>query len=256
MDERKANSEAWDWEAENGSCWAEMAEEREIKAAREGKPNVRITIEKSVPESWYRPLKGKKVLLLASAGGQQTAILAAFGATVTSLDISRKMIELDRKALEHYGLEGNCILGDMTDLSQFEKESFFAIVNPVSLNFVEDIKKVFAEEYRVLEKGGRLMFGIANPALYLFDDRLLEKGKMKIRYTLPFSDTKSLSKKELEKRLKHHDTVEFSHTLESIIGGVTEAGFSIKGFFSDSSSFEPIDSFLFDSYLAFLCVKD
>ena len=78
---------------------------------------------------------------------------------------------------------------------------------------------------------------------------------MKVKYTLPFSDTKSLSKKELEKRIGKNDTVEFSHTLDAIIRGVTEAGFHIAGFFSDTSSFEPIDSFLYDCYLAFRCIK-
>ena len=78
---------------------------------------------------------------------------------------------------------------------------------------------------------------------------------MKIKYTLPFADEISLSKKELEKRIRKGDTIEFSHTLETIIGGLNDAGFVIAGFISDGSSFEPIDSFLHDCYLAFRAIR-
>ena len=78
---------------------------------------------------------------------------------------------------------------------------------------------------------------------------------MKIKYTLPFSDTKSLSEKELRKRIARGDTVEFSHTLDTILGSLTSLGFAITGFFSDGSSFEPIDSFLQDCYLAVMAIR-
>ena len=136
----------------------------------------------------------------------------------------------------------------------FEDESFDHIVNPCSLNFIEDLDKVYSEFHRVLRKGGSLIFGISNPILYIFDDKKIEK-KLKVKYTLPFSDTSSLSPKELEKRLKEQDTVEFSHTLSSIISNLLSKGFVIDGFFSDGSGFEPLDSFVSDSYLAFKATK-
>ena len=107
----------------------------------------------------------------------------------------------------------------------------------------------------MLADDGTFIFGIANPALYMFDDRLLFKGRMKIRYTLPFSDTKSLSEKELMKRIAKNDTVEYSHTLDDILGTLTKLGFAMTGFFSDTSGFEPIDSFLHDCYMAIMCRK-
>ncbi len=255
MDYKRANSKAWDWEAENGSAWARIAGEDDISKAREGKPGIRVTINKSVPLSWVVPLKGKKVLALAAGGGQQGPILAAYGCETTVLDISEKMLERDRMASERYNLGIRTILGDMEDLSGFGDKAFSGIVNPVSLNFIRDAKKVFKEANRVLSIGGRIIFGVANPAMYLFDDRLLAKGKMKVKYTLPFSDETSLSRKETEKRISKNDTVEFSHTLDSLMGGLTDSGFAIRGFFSDTSSFEPIDSFLQDCYLAILAIK-
>ena len=255
MDYKSANSKAWDWEAGHGSAWARMVCQDDIEKARNGHPGIRVTINKEVPESWIEPLRGGNVLALAAGGGQQAPLFAAYGCSTTVLDISRKMLERDMEAKTAYGLDIRCIQGDMEDLSAFRDKEFRGIINPVSLNFIEDIRKVFREENRVLEDNGRLIFGIANPALYIFDDRLLEKGRMKVKYTLPFSDTKSLSEKELRKRIGKNDTVEFSHTLEDIIGGVTDSGFAIEGFFSDTTSFEPVDSFLVDCYIAFLCIK-
>ena len=250
MDYKSANSKAWDWEAGHGSAWARIATEEDIEKARNGEPGIRVTINRNVPKEWIEPLKGKAVLALAAGGGQQGPVLSAFGCGVTVLDISERMLERDREASELYGLDIKCIQGDMENLSAFRDKEFGGIVNPVSMNFIEDIGHVFREGNRILSEGGSLIFGIANPALYLFDDRMLAKGKMRIKYTLPFSDVKSLSAKELGKRLAKGDTIEFSHTLESVLGTLTGTGFAITGFFSDGTSFEPVDSFLHDCYLA------
>ena len=48
------------------------------------------------------------------------------------------------------------------------------------------------------------------------------------------------------------DTFEFSHSLDSLIGGLCATGFAIEDFYSDASGFEPVDSFVQDCYLAFL----
>ena len=255
MDISNINGKAWDGEAENGSAWARIASDEDIKEAREGKPKLRETIDKNIPLSWISGLQGKHVLSLGGGGGQQTPILAAYGCTTASVDCSHEMIERDRIALERFGLEAQLFVHDMSSLPFFSDSSFDAVISPVSLNFVEDIGKVYKEVRRILRPGGAYIFGIANPALYLFDDRLLAKGRMKIKYTLPFSDTKSLSEKELRKRIARGDTVEFSHTLDTILGSLTSLGFAITGFFSEGSSFEPIDSFLQDCYLAVMAIR-
>ena len=255
MDCADINAKAWDGEAENGNAWARIVSEEEIGKARNGEPAIRVTIDKNVPLSWIKPLRGKHVLSLGGGGGQQTPLLAAYGCDTECVDISGGMLERDRIALERYGLKAKLHQIGMTDLSIFGDESFDGIINPVSMNFVNDIQAVFREAGRILKKGGSFIFGIANPALYIFDDRLLAKGKMKIKYTLPFSDEISLSRKQLEKRISKGDTVEYSHTLETILGGLTDNGFAITGFFSDGTSFEPIDSFLHDCYLAIRAIR-
>lgn len=249
----RLNSKAWDREEENGSWWSKIVDKSLIEKAREGKLELRITTERSIPQAWCEKLKGKKVLVLCGGGGQQTPLLAAYGASVTSLDISARQIEKDRKALELYSLEAETIVGDALSLP-FEDESFDSVVNPISLNFVEDIERAYAEVDRVLKKRGAFMMAIANPSLYLFDEKKQEK-KLIVKYTLPFSSTTSLSQKEFQKRIKRGDTMEFSHTLETIITPLLRRGFVMEDFFTDKALSEPTDSFIHDAFLAFLFVK-
>lgn len=248
-----ANSRAWDREVENGSWWSLIVEEGLIEKAKNGKLELRITTERTVPDFWCERLKNKKVLVLSGGGGQQTPLLSQYGAVVTSLDISPLQIEKDREALRLYGLKAETIVGDVLSLP-FEDESFDAVVNPISLNFVKDIEKAYSEIDRVLKRGGTFMMGIANPVLYIFDEKKQEK-KLCVKYTLPFSADKSLSKKEYLKRLERGETIEFSHTLESIIRPLLKRGFVMADFFSDRALSEPTDSYISDSFLAFLFVK-
>jgi 2-polyprenyl-3-methyl-5-hydroxy-6-metoxy-1,4-benzoquinol methylase len=55
-----------------------------------------LTPTKPVPKEWFpENLKDKKILCLASGGGQQGPILAATGAEVTIFDNSTKQLEKD-----------------------------------------------------------------------------------------------------------------------------------------------------------------
>jgi ubiquinone/menaquinone biosynthesis C-methylase UbiE len=253
MDTEEINSRAWDKEEERGNWWTRIVGEDEIEKARRGSLYLRITTEKAVPPSWTERIKDKDVLVLCGGGGQQTPLLAAYGCRVTSVDISPHQIGQDRKALEMYGLTAKNVVGSALSLP-FSSSSFDAVVNPISLNFIEDINKVYDEVDRVLRKDGYFMMGIANPVLYIFDEKK-QKRKLKVKYTLPFSTTKSLSEKEVERKIKAGDTLEFSHTLESIITPLLGRGFVMEDFFSDSALSEPTDSFIHDSFLAFLFRK-
>ena len=253
MDIEEINGRAWDREGERGNTWTRIVGEEEIEKAKEGDVRLRITTGKAVPPQWRDKLKGKKVLVLCGGGGQQTPLLAAYGCSVTSIDISRSQIETDRKALEMYSLEAETVVGSALSLP-FPSSSFDAVVNPVSLNFIEDIEKAYSEIDRVLKKDGYFMMGIANPVLYLFDEKKQER-KLVVKYTLPFSTTRSLSKREVGKKIKSGDTIEFSHTLASILSPLFRRGFIAEDFFSDSSLSEPTDSFIQDAFLAFLFRK-
>lgn len=247
------NRIAWNEEVKRGNYWSRIAKPEEIESARNGNPEIMITPDSFIPFSWIEGTKGKKILLLAGSGGQQTPIMSAYGADVTTVDQSDGQLGQDTIALERYGLKAELIQADIRQTGLLS-QSFDYVINPVSLNFIENLTPAYEEVYRVLKPNGLFLFGIANPILYTFDEKCQER-KLKIKFTLPYSDTTSLSKKELKKRIQKKDTIEFSHTLDTIIGGLLHSGFIIEDFYSDRAASEPTDSFVYDSYLAFKARK-
>ncbi|MBP5163578.1 MAG: class I SAM-dependent methyltransferase [Spirochaetales bacterium] len=253
MDICEANRKAWNNESERRNYWTLMVSGERISAAKQGKPGIWVTPFKEVPLSWIEDLKGRSVLLACGGGGQQTPVLAAYGCNVTTIDISDAQIEQDRASLDRYGLEANLIRGNVLEMP-FEDESFDAVIMPQAMNFIEDLGLLYSQIHRVLKEGGRFIFGTANPVIYTFDEKVQEH-RLRMKYTIPFSHTRSFSEKELERRVQNNDTLEFSHTLDSIIGGLTKAGFVIDGFYSDDSGSELTDSFVCDSQLAFKAIR-
>lgn len=249
------NKHAWNTEVARQNTWTIPVGKEAIENARAGRPSITLTTFKPVPDAWLGELVEKRVLCLAGGGGQQGPVFAATGATVTVFDNSEQQLEQDRSVAQREHLEITTIQGDMLDLSMFDDACFDMIVNPVSNCFVDRLQPIWDSCYRLLAIGGKLLTGITNPVLYVFDEKAEAKGKLKVKYTLPYSDLTSLSKKELEKRISKDDTIEFSHTLEAQLGGICSAGFAITGFYSDTSSTEPVDSFIGDCYLAVMAEK-
>lgn len=106
-------------------------------------------------ESKHRILKnakGKKVLCLASGGGQQTAVFGLLGADVTSFDMTEGQLDADRKAADHYGYDIKTIQGDMSDLSCFDDETFDIVFQAISIVFAPDVRVVYKGVHRILKK--------------------------------------------------------------------------------------------------------
>lgn len=254
MDIREYNSAAWDKEVERGNEWTQAVGAEAIKEAREGRWGVLLTETKHVPREWFPDLQGRDVLCLASGGGQQAPILAAAGARVTVFDNSRKQLEQDQLVASREGLSLVTVEGDMADLSGFEDESFDLIFHPCSNLFVPDVRPVWREAFRVLRSGGVLLAGFVNPVIYLFDHRLEERGVLQVRHRLPYSDLNSLTKEECRALIQKGEPLEFGHTLADQLGGQTDAGFLITGFYEDHHRTLPSAQFT-ATYIATRAVK-
>lgn len=251
------NRSAWNKQSKAGSRWCKPVDSEAIRMARQGEWNIFLTPNKTVPKRWFGDLTGKRVLCLASGGGQQAPILAAAGARVTSFDNSDEQLSKDRFVAERDALDLEVVQGDMADLSILKSESFDLIFHPVSNVFAEDIQPVWRECYRVLKHGGRLLSGFMNPMFFLFDHEEAESsGKLEVKYALPFSDIKSLPKEKLAKIHEDGVAYEFGHTLEDQIGGQIAAGFVISGFYEDDWDDEasPLNRFA-PMYISTLAIR-
>lgn len=254
MNTDELNSAAWDEEVRRGSWWSREVSMEETERARQGILELPFLPDRALPAKWLE-MTGNKVLLLGSGGGQQGPLLSAYGKDVTVMDISAEQLKKDEDAARRDSLDLKTVRASMSDPFPFSSGEFDTCINPVSVNFIKDPLPMYAEVRRVLKSGGTFMTAFANPALYMFDVKGLERGKMKIKYTLPYDADTSLSEKEKLKKIRCMDTFEYSHTLERLIGGLTDQGFIILGFDSAPSGFEPIDSFLRECYLAVLARK-
>ncbi|NNE93920.1 MAG: class I SAM-dependent methyltransferase [Verrucomicrobiales bacterium] len=229
------NRNAWNAQSTEGCRWSTPFDDEVIQQAKNGTWSVVLTPNKPVPRNWFPDsLEDVDLLALASGGGQQVPVLAAAGANVTSFDASDVQLEKDAETCAKNGLEIETIQGNMADLSAFADESFDLIFNPVSNVFAENLEPVWRECARVLRPGGRLLCGFLNPAFYLFDHELAEEtGELKIIHRLPYSDLESTVTEPLSAQLEAQLSLEFSHSLETQIGGQCSAGLAVTGFFED-----------------------
>lgn len=247
MDIVQINREAWNKESQEGGEWSIPVTDEQIAQARKDEWSVILTPLKAVPREWFDGVAGKQILGLASAGGQQMPILAAAGAIVTSFDNSDEQLAKDQTLATAHDLPLTTLQGDMADLSAFEDNQFDIIFHPISNCFVPDVKKVWQECYRVLKPGGRLLGSFLNPAMYLFDhDKAHQSGQLTVEFELPYS-TLTAGEAHLKATMDKGDPIEFSHTLDSQIGGQLECGFTIAGFYEDYWTDEAI---LLNKYMA------
>ena len=237
--------DAW---CESGWEWGKAISHEEFNAAQNGQWDVLLTPTKYVPHEWFGELKGKDVLGLASGGGQQIPIFSALGAKCTVLDYSRNQCESERMVAKREGYTVNVIQADMTKRLPFEDEAFDLIFHPVSNCYVEDVKPIFKECYRVLKKGGILLCGLNNGFAYIFDET-----ETNMKYRLPFNPLKDPV--AYEDSIKNDWGIAFSHTLEEQIGGQLEAGFTLTDLYEDTSKYGVLHDYNVPTFLATRAVK-
>ncbi len=231
----RLNRAAWDHQSSSGaSPWVQPVDRETIARARAGDWQIILTPTLGVPAEWFGDVGGARVLGLASGGGQQMPVLAAAGARVTTFDNSGEQLARDRLVAERENLDMVFEQGDMADLSRFADASFDLIFHPVANVFCADILPVWRECFRVLRPGGRLLAGFMNPCFYLFDHEAMEQGAPPtVTYRLPYSDVATFTDTQIEARIAQGEAMEFSHSLDTQIGGQLLAGFVIAGFYED-----------------------
>ena len=223
------NAETIDRWVENGWEWGVPISQEQFSAAVNGDWQMLLTPVKPVPRKWFPPLRGAKVLGLASGGGQQMPIFAAQGAECTVLDYSERQLESERMVAAREGYAIEIVRADMTKPLPFPDASFDLIFHPVSNCYIEDVQHVWDECFRILRPGGLLMAGLDNGFNFLFGG----EDEQEIRYSLPFNP---LRDPKLMEELRQTDSgVQFSHTLEEQIRGQIRAGFRLLDLYEDTN---------------------
>lgn len=248
MNYQDINAATVDRWIEEGWEWGTPISHEVYLNAQDGQWDMLLTPTKFVPHEWFGELRGKKVLGLASGGGQQMPVFAALGAECTVLDYSEKQLESERMVAAREGYDIEIIRADMTKPLPFDDETFDLIFHPVSNCYVEEVKPIFKECARILKHGGVLLSGLDNGVNYLVDD-----DEIMIINTMPFNPLKNETNR---KQLEESDCgMQFSHTMEEQIGGQLEAGLVLTHIYEDTNGEGRLHEMNIACYIATRSVK-
>ena len=248
MDYSEINAQTIDRWIQDGWEWGVPITHQAYLDTLAGNWDVVLTPTKPVPKAWFGDLKGKRVLGLASGGGQQMPIFAALGAVCTVLDYSPAQLESERMVSQREGYDIRIIRADMTKPLPFADSSFDLIFHPVSNCYVREVRPIFRECFRVLKPGGALLGGYDMGINFLVDEK-----EERIVNSLPFDPiTDPALMAQLQ---KNDDGVQFSHTLEDQVGGQLAAGFQITDLYEDTNGYGRLHDMGIPTFAAIRAVK-
>ncbi len=249
IDYQTINAQTIDRWVEAGWEWGRPISHDVYEKAKRGQWDVYLTPTKPVPHEWLGDLRGRKVLGLASGGGQQMPLFCALGAECTILDYSSRQIESEKMVSEREGYQIRIIQGDMTKPLPFADEEFDIIFHPVSNCYVEEVRPIWKECYRILKHGGYLIAGTDHYVNYMVDN-----DEKMIVNSLPYNPLKNPEQmKQLQDR---EEGVQFSHSLEEQIAGQLDAGFRLLNLYEDTNGEGRLHELGIPTFLAMRSLKE
>lgn len=136
--------------------------------------------------SYFKNVRGKKILDAGCGTGRECEILAKRGAKVFGIDVSEFMLKVAKKRCKDLGVK--FFQRDM-EKTGFCDESFDFVLAILSIQYKRNIKKVFREFWRILKNGGKILVVVPHPVKKMieysknyFDRGLHWENHGKIKY--------------------------------------------------------------------------
>jgi SAM-dependent methyltransferase len=170
------------------------------------------------------PLPGRRILCLAAGGGTHAPLLAMMGAEVTVVDLSPVQLAIDQRIAQERGLKIETIQASMDDLRIIGDGTFDCVVQPVSSSYVRDLRKVYYEVGRILVDGGLYLAQHKQPGSLQAAADFADGYAIR----LPHAEGGALMPTNERAPYRETETVEFIHTIETLLGELCRCGFTIE----------------------------
>lgn len=172
---------------------------------------------------------GKSLVHLQCHFGLDTLSWARRGATVTGLDFSEPAVEAARTLAAETGTAANFVAADVYDAPQALYGRTFDVVYTGlgALNWLPDLRRWAAVVASLTEPGDVLYLVEFHPLTWIYGDHDLA---IEHDYfdTEPFTFEDAGSYADEAAQTTNNTTVEWQHTLASILTAVLDAGFTIE----------------------------
>jgi SAM-dependent methyltransferase len=213
--------------AGNAAAWDELATDPRFHTdPRELQPPPDAAAAQAAIDPWLSelPLPGSRLLLLAAGGGTHSLLHAVAGFDVTVVDRSQRMLAIDQRAAQQFGLAIDIQALALQDLSPLAPESFDAVVQPVSSCYVPDLASIYRQVARVLRPRGLYIAQHKQPG------SLQASGSAAGDYRIRFPAFAGLPVVREGRTDEHLEpgTTEFIHPLETLLGELCRSGFVIE----------------------------
>jgi len=144
-----ANQKLWDATAQR---WADRGDQRGIWFRGVQAPE--LVFVPSVLRQ-FQSIDQKEVAVLGSGDNEAVFALAGLGAKVTSVDLSKKQLEVAAKRAKQLHLEITFVQADVVDLRVFKEEQFDLVFTGGHVGvWVADLMTYYQEALRILKPGG------------------------------------------------------------------------------------------------------
>jgi SAM-dependent methyltransferase len=215
-DAQESNRHAWDERVRRKDWYIDTATERDFR-------DPLAVVDQC---GWLgKSVMGQRLLCLAAGGGRHSVLFATAGAQVTVVDLSPRMLDLDRQLARERGLNIRIVEASMDDLSALPEAGFDIVVQPVSTCYVPDIEKVYRQVARVIVSGGIYISQHKQPINMQVEANPSAQGYV-VRE--PYYRSGPLPSVAPGSWHREAGTLEFLHRWDQLLGGLCQSGFVIE----------------------------
>lgn len=188
------------------------------------------------PFGWIPWEEIKSVLCVAGGGGVQGPQFASLGYDVTVVDLSDGQLERDRQIAREMGLTIECVQADMLDLSPLGGRQFDLVYQPISTCYVPDVLRLYREVAGATKPGGHYVVQHWSPShLQVASDNAWDGTAYRVDRTASSSEPLLWHSEETWSG-DRASCLHYTHSFDSLVGGLCDAGFDIVGFREPDSS--------------------